>query len=337
MSCFGSFDAFLITLGVRADHEEKEVVQQAEPVKKKRSFFRRRRIKKSSNENKTSRGLFLRRSKSDATVSSVSTVSSEGTDHHLETGNELQKRFPASTRQERKRFLTGRSLVRATEKMDYYIKWRQQYQLDSKSFRQHPSFGSDEEAWDFAVDHASKYYNGGSVQSGLPRIVKFSHDKKLIAKDKKRIAQVLPGLIDKRLAPLDFYALCVAVYLDLTFDRNSDESIYVLVDVRAGVNWPNPSPTALMPFVKSLTKNLADNMPERMSKTYVYPIPAVAKPVWAIYKAFLDPKLVKKIKVLWGPASANSPIPSQMMKNGTFTESIIDQLEDSRFSEFKYG
>lgn len=332
MSCFGNFGEILITLGIKP--EEKEIHQEV-PIKKKRSFFcrseRKRRSKGGSKRSKTSSALSFRRSESDTTLSS------EGSDYLFEDDRiELGNRFPASTQGERTRFLIGRSLIRSTEKMDLYMKWRQQYQLDSDNFKRHPVFKSDEAEWNFAVEHASKHYNGGSVKSALPRIVKFAHTQPLRAKDGKRIAQVLPGLIDKQLAPLDFYALCVAVYLDLKFDRNSDESIYVVIDVRAGLNWPNERPRALMAFVKSLSKNLADNMPERMCKTFVYPIPAVAKPIWGIYKAFLDPKLVKKISVAWGPASANSPIPSQM-KNAIFSEEITEALEDSRFDEFKYA
>lgn len=332
MSCFGSFEDLLITLGFKPGEME---IDQEEGLtkKKKKGLFRRsdrkRRGMRGSKRSKRSRALKFRKSKSDATLCS------EGSDFFLEDKIELGHRFPGSTQGERTRFLKQRSLTRATEKMDYYMKWRQQYHLDSGWFRRHTLFSSDEAAWNFAVEHSAKYYNGGTVQSTLPRIVKFAHTKNLRAKDGKRIAQVLPGMIDKRLAPLEFYALCVAVYLDLKFDRNSDESIYVLVDVRAGLNWPNASPTALMVFVKSLTKNLADCMPERMQKTFVYPIPVVAKPIWGIYKAFLDPKIVKKISVAWGPASANSPIPGQM-KNDIFDDKIIEEIEDSRFAEFKY-
>lgn len=248
---------------------------------------------------------------------------------------ELRRRFPASTLNERKRFLTMRSLARATEKMNFYMNWRRQYHLDSPSFRDHPMFRTDLDSWNFAVAHSSRYFHDGlRYIQRLPRIVKFGDESGLIASDGKRIAHVLPGLIDKDIAPLEFYALCVAVYMDLKFDRNSDESVYVFIDVRAGDNWPNPPPSSLVPFVKSLTKNLSDTMPERMCKTIVYPIPSYAKPVWIIYKTFLEPRQVQKIDVLWGPASVDSYIPKEMSRKSFCGYDIVRKLEQSRQREF---
>lgn len=249
---------------------------------------------------------------------------------------ELGRRFPESTPNERKRFLTMRSLPKATEKMSYYMKWRRQYHLDSPSFRDHPIFGSDLDSWKFAVIHASRHFQDDSLKSiqTLPRIVKFGDESGLYTRDGKRIAHVLPGLIDKDIAPLEFYALCVAIYMDLKFDRNSDENIYVFIDVRAGVNWPNPSPSSLVPFVKNLTKNLSDTMPERMCKTIVYPIPSYAKPVWVIYKQFLEPRQVQKIDVLWGPASVDSYIPEEMSRQSFCGTDLVEKLEQSRLREF---
>ena len=276
--------------------------------------------------------MFRRRSKSNDTVSSL--ISQEEKINNDE--ERLEHQFPASTLMERKRFLNLRALKSAETKMESYMNWRQLYQLDSTSFTKNDKL-SDKEAWNFAVAHAAKYFEGkGQMPSTLPRIVRFGEKKDLRALDGRRIAQVLPGLIDKKLATLDFYALCVGVFLDVKLDRDSDETIHVLVDVRAGLNWPNPAPTVLIPFVKRLTKQLADTAPERMHKTIVYPIPSAAKPIWAIFKGLIEPKTVSKISILWGPAAANAAIPKGMT-NATFSAKNIESLEDSRYSEFRYN
>ena len=256
----------------------------------------------------------------------------------LEESNQiLEQKLPSSTPMERKRFLTGRSLKRVVQKMELYFEWREQYKLDEASYSQRTKFESDGDAWDFAVEHTSRYYDspGASPPSKLSRIIKFGEIDDLYALDGRRIAQVLPGLIDKKLATLDFYARCVGVFLNLKLDRNSDESIYVMVDVRSGLNWPNLSPTALLPFVKSLNRQLIKAMPERMHRTFVYPIPPIAKPIWALFKNLLDKKIAAKISILWGGAGTSSPIPKGML-NEVFDAHIVESLEGIRCSEFSH-
>lgn len=310
---------------------------------RKRLFSRSRSRSRSNSSSSTKvskprRGLFKRRSKSGDTVATTLLVDD---DSNLLDGNPndqlLEKKFQDSTPMERKRFLKGRGLDRAEQKMNRYFEWRKQYNLDglaSKVVRK-----TDSEVWDIAVAHTAQYYessDGSPVPSVVPRVVKFGDNEDLRALDGRRIALVLPGLIEKKLAPLDFFARCVGVYLDLKLDRNFDESIYVLVDVRSGLNWPNASPGSLLPFMKSLNKQLIDAMPERMHKTIVYPIPPIAKPIWALFKSFIDKKVVAKISILWGPASVNCPIPKGM-RNDVFDQKVVNSIEDIRKSEFIYG
>ncbi len=290
-----------------------------------------------------------------STVDTRITTTSED-DDSLGTENEnanllLEQKFPTSTAMERKRFLTGRTLERAIQKMGPYMEWRQQYKLDDPSYVQQRKQLADlrahgDDVWDFAVEHTAKYYecpsdssssssSGGScdpsnIPSKLPNIIKFVQK----AADGRHIALVLPGLIDKKLAPLDFYARCVGVLLDVQLDRHSDDSIYVMVDVRAGLNWPNLSPASLLPFVKSLNRQLIDAMPERMHQTFVFPIPPVAKPIWALFKNLLDKKVTAKISILWGGAGTHSPIPKGL-PGDVFEEDVVEQLEDARRSEFQ--
>mmetsp|Transcript_12360 Transcript_12360/g.23160 ORF Transcript_12360/g.23160 Transcript_12360/m.23160 type:complete len:371 (+) Transcript_12360:71-1183(+) len=364
MSCFGSWEDILLSLCFSAKVSDNTV---SSNNKKNTTSGQQGESSASTTDsdntasNKNGSIFFLRRkkrkivkflcrpSKVDASgKGNTDTASSSCEDmKEIATANdllELQRHFPESTLYERRRFLTSRSLSRATEKMDYYMKWRQQYHLDSPSFRSHPMFLNDLDSWKFAVTHASRHFQGGGGSSmkqfsgikTLPRIVKFGDEEsgQLFSSDGKRIAHVLPGLIDKDIAPLGFYALCVAIYMDLKFDRNSNEYIYVFIDVRAGKNWPNPSASSLIPFVKSLTKNLSDTMPERMCKTIVYPIPSYAKPIWVICKTFLDPRQVQKIDVIWGPALVDSSIPNEMNRKSFCGSDIIEKLEQSRQREF---
>ncbi len=248
----------------------------------------------------------------------------------------IHQKFPETTLMERKRFLAHRTLERAIEKLEYYTTWRREYHLDSPEFQKRPAFKSDGDVWDWVVEYAAKHYNGKKEQemaTSLPRIVRFGDGTDLKAVDGRRIVQVLPGMVDKSIAPQEFYALCVAFYLDVKLSRDSNEDIHVLVDVRAGRNWPNAPATVLVPFVKQLTKQLADNFPERMYHSIVYPIPSLAKPIWAMFKTFLHPKILTKIDILWGPAWVNSPTPRGIL-DGTLNEEALEAIEAYRISEF---
>ncbi len=265
-------------------------------------------------------------------TSIVPTMDDEGS-KNLEI---IHQKFPEITLMERKRFLAHRTLERAIEKLEHYTAWRREYCLDSSEFQNRPIFKSDGDVWNWVVEYAAKHYKAKKEQSmatSLPRIVRFGDGTDLKAVDGRRIVQVLPGMVDKSIAPQEFYALCVAFYLDVKLSRDSDEDIHVLVDVRAGRNWPNAPPTVLVPFVKQLTKQLADNFPERMYHSVVYPIPSLAKPIWAMFKTFLHPKILTKIDILWGPAGVNSPTPRDIL-DGILNEETLDTIDGYRVSEF---
>ena len=268
------------------------------------------------------------------------TSHSDGEDHIEIDGNEriLKERFPTSTSMERKRFLTGRPLEKASRKMSSYMQWRKLYKLDDASYLQRKAeIKSDGDAWDFAVEQTFKCYEDRpkSTPCKLPRVIKFGEVDDIHALDGRRVGYVLPGRIDRKLASLDFYARCLGVFLDLKLDRESSETIYIVVDVRSGLNWPNLSPTKLLSFVKSLNKQLINAMPERMHQTIVFPIPLIAKPVWGLFKNILDKKITAKISVLWGKADTSSPVPKGLPTD-VFDDRVIESLESIRRSEFIY-
>lgn len=262
----------------------------------------------------------------------------------------LKTRFPMSTVQERKRFLSGRTLDRASDRMQSFMNWRDNYKLDDSHLLSLRHY-DDLQIWNFAVSHAVSCYDTKVAHTSkrqrnvsrigtcqmllLPRIVKFGNDHQdYRANDGRRIALVHPALVDIRSAPLDLYAACIAVYLYMKLDRHSDENIHVLIDVRAGRGWPNPSPTVLIPFVKNLSKILVDNMPERMHSCILFPLPVAAKPIWGIFKTFLDRKVVGKMHILFGPASIDSKLPKGM-EGDIIDAELLTQLEKARLLEFK--
>ena len=253
---------------------------------------------------------------------------------------EIRKEFKNSTKAERERFVAlGLPEKIMFEKMDRYFMWRKEMYLDSKEFRkQKKLLKADSDVWDFAVSHTAQYTktslpNKGSIS--LPRIIKFSTSTEdFKASDDRRVAQVLPGLIDKAIAPLSFYAQCIATYLELKFDRKKKDDIHVHVDVRQGVNWPNLTPLTLIPFTTELAGLLTDYMPNRLYKIYVYPLPTVASPVWSMYKALIGSEYASKVEVFWGESTlADAELP-EGLEGGGFRGQLVRDLERSRYDEF---
>eukprot|EP00586_Coscinodiscus_wailesii_P008688 CAMPEP_0172521782 /NCGR_PEP_ID=MMETSP1066-20121228/292775_1 /TAXON_ID=671091 /ORGANISM="Coscinodiscus wailesii, Strain CCMP2513" /LENGTH=363 /DNA_ID=CAMNT_0013304739 /DNA_START=321 /DNA_END=1409 /DNA_ORIENTATION=- len=243
--------------------------------------------------------------------------------------HEAADEFPTLTKSEILRFKSGRTTQNARQKMTAYVNWRTKYNIETPT----PA-SSDKDTWNRAASYALTRFDGGGAarqtpSTQLPRILRFgddSLDDDWTSCNGHRVVQVLPGLIDTRIAPLDAYVLCSCLYLDAKLDRDSTEQAVVLIDVRAGKGWPNPSPMALIPYVKQLCRTLADIMPERLCHCVVYPVPFPARLVWAVFKGFLDPKHVQKVKIFWGMAMATSPAPKKQMRE-FFDDQIIEGFE----------
>jgi len=244
----------------------------------------------------------------------------------------LGQSFPTSTPNEQYRFTVGRTQGRSLEKMSSYIQWRTKFNLDDHKFTSSQSrINDDEECWNFVVSHAAEQMTPKiKLKSNLPRIARFGPR----SRNGNRVVQILAAMIDPDLAPQEFYSHCVAAYLDFKLDRDSLETIVVLVDVRAGTGWTNPPAMSLLPFIKTTAKTLSTTMPERLDVCIVYPLPSPAKVIWLLIKGFLDSKHVQKIRILWGPsASPESPAPVDKMKE-FFDMEAIETIEKSRLDEF---
>ena len=264
----------------------------------------------------------------------------ENTDVSEEPVDVLERMFPTSTPNERYRFISRRTVKRAAEKMNFFMEWREKFKLDDEIFTsQKALILDDEESWNFVVSYISKQMSPVfELQHKLPRIIRFAdvYNNELRTCNGKRVAYILAAMLDVNLATQVFYSACVTAYLDFKLDRNSLETIAVVIDVRPGTGWPNPPAMSLIPFIKATAKHLSMSMPERLEVCIVYPLPTFAKAVWIIIKGFLDPKSVVKIRLLWGSAGAmiDSPAPVEKMKH-FFDRKMIDCIEATRQSEFK--
>mmetsp|Transcript_20583 Transcript_20583/g.23310 ORF Transcript_20583/g.23310 Transcript_20583/m.23310 type:complete len:411 (+) Transcript_20583:270-1502(+) len=246
----------------------------------------------------------------------------------------LKEMFPTATPIERQRFVSQRTFDRAIEKMEIFMKWREQYHLDDPTYvKAQATIVDDQECWDCVVSHMAKYNDPPIELTGpLPQIIRLLEAKSLSG---HRIAHIIAAMLDQQLAPQEFYSACVAAYFDFKMDRDSLESIVVLIDVRGGIGWANPLAPSLVPFIKLSAKDLSNVMPERLATCIVFPLPYAVKILWFLVKGFLDSKHVQKIRILWGntSASATSAAPVEKMKQ-YFDEETVHALEELRLSLF---
>jgi hypothetical protein len=292
-------------------------------------------MSKSVTENSLSRSTVSKSSTQSNTKSFRRTIRNIFTKKTLTAEEQqLAESFPQATPAEITRFLTGRTLARANEKMVNYFAFREEHLLDELHDTLPPD-STDVQVWNHACSFTATNLMDPPVELNgpLPRVIRMTHNgNDFKAKDDKRVIYVIPALIDTNQAPLTLYATATALYLDLKIDRNFNEALHVAVDVRAGKGWANAKPTTVLPFASQLSKVLADTFPERMTKTLVYPVPWVAKPVWGLAKKLLDPKHVKKIELYYGPADVTSPLPKEM--ESFLPENDLNAMEESRKGDF---
>jgi len=240
---------------------------------------------------------------------------------------------PESTLAERRRFLKARKGVikAASAQLGSYIQWRFQNKIDEFF----PStFTTDEEDWALAARGAMEIANTSPTspasQKILPRVVSVfgGNDGLVLCKNGARIVHVLPSQLDTNLAPAKTYALALAMYLDRKLDRNHTEKVTVVIDIRSGTGWPNPSSVSLVPFIKLVVGSLNSYFPERLSRCILFPLPMTATVLFNKAKAYLDPDTATKIQVCSGAGSVKSAVPAKV-KNFIDYKSI-DAMERRR-------
>lgn len=145
----------------------------------------------------------------------------------------LERLFPTSTESERRRFVIDRTLGRSIEKMDNFMIWRKETKVDHDTFiSKQLSLVDDLDCWNFVVSFTADRM-GVKLTTAIPQIIRLGNDSEEIRTlCGKRVAHILAAMIDLELASQEFYSACVVSYLHFKLDRESLETIAVLVDVR---------------------------------------------------------------------------------------------------------
>ena len=152
-------------------------------------------------------------------------------------------------------------------------------------------------------------------------------------RDGNRILQLLPAQMDLSVASDATFALCIALYLERKLGRDSDEKMTVVIDVRGGDGWANPSPNKLVPFVKRVSACLEQNFPERLSKSVLFPMPVAATFLWRVVRVFLDPNTAEKIAVVRGSAGNDDKPPYRLMEKHV-DRGVLERMEELRCASF---
>uniref|UniRef100_A0A0G4F9Y0 CRAL-TRIO domain-containing protein n=1 Tax=Chromera velia CCMP2878 TaxID=1169474 RepID=A0A0G4F9Y0_9ALVE len=131
-------------------------------------------------------------------------------------------------------------------------------------------------------------------------------------KDGLPIMVVRGAYYDRKLAPAEEYVLYVCFLMDAMLGSGDDdyEQIAVLVDIRGYEGAPNQ--VVDVSFLKGLIGCVSAHYPQRLGMLCVFPCPMVAKGVFSMVKPFIDKRTQDKIRILSGPSSVGSPVPSQL-------------------------
>lgn len=278
------------------------------------------------------------------------------------TENILCASFPETTPAERLRFLVARdgNVEAASKKIQSYLRWRKDIGVDEKSFLEKIHKASsdnvngadlDKAHWDLATELALSFSNENSNEvpnsiETLPRLITLAsnddlatsitkNETKITTLKGKRIFQVFGAQLDLDLASSETYAQALAVYLDIKLDRYSMEKMCVIIDVRAGKGWANPTASSIVPLAKHVSRVLSDHFPERLAVCFVYNLPYLASALWSMIKPFLYPVTVAKFQLFTGSPNADAPPPTSKLEK-YFDKSVIHHLEEKRKSLFVY-
>ncbi|KAL3937206.1 MAG: hypothetical protein SGBAC_007633 [Bacillariaceae sp.] len=148
------------------------------------------------------------------------------------------------------------------------------------------------------------------------------------------ILHVLPARIDRKVASAAIYANAFAFFLDMNLDRSSDEKVTILLDVRGGEGFPNPSPKTMLKFINTVSRVLEFNFPERLEKLIIFPVPMLARGVFQPIKVLMPGKTVSKINLISGSANRHAPLPKTALEK-YIDSKVLDKTEAVRLGCFK--
>jgi hypothetical protein len=191
--------------------------------------------------------------------------------------------FSDTTPEERRRFLRARKgdEKAAANQLRNHLKWRAaSLPLPDGAAR----FGAPLPPWIFV--------DGVSSADGTPLFF------------------ALGSMYDGSLGTAAEYILATAAVLDAHLPRDSETKITLLIDVRGNKGWPNPPPGVLFPYIRAAGAVLGANFPERLARAIIFPVPWVARAIWAAARVLLDPDTASKFVLLGGGDGAGDPVPT---------------------------
>ena len=254
---------------------------------------------------------------------------------------ELSARFPQSTRAERERFLDGKSynVDKAAQQLETYLQWHYEHQAiakqldaDDNNNNNNNDDDDDLQLWNRACRIATKSRAEPTIRT-LPRIIR--NNDKVRDQDGVRVLQVLPALIDGRLAKPSTYGLAIALYMDALLDRHSRQRCTVLLDVRSGQGWPNVPAARQLGFVQEVTSLLLTMFPERLHKCLLCPLPGAFAWVWNLVRRVLDPATANKFRVFSGGVKYDADLPELDGILGPEDVELLEQQRKALFVESK--
>jgi len=261
-----------------------------------------------------------------------------------------------ATMNERRRFLVAEkgNVKATTNRLNFYLNWEEEHTRikATNNIQMKPTRDRDYDLWVESCLTAMKR-NGEVDNIVLPRIIRQlcretndtnkctgalegddKYETALRDSDGARVFCIRPALMDIRLAKAKTYTLAVAIYLDRSMDRQFAEKVTVIVDVRAGRDWPNTHVLKLIPFVKHSVQLLLPLFPERLHRALVYPVPNAFYYIWTLISKLMDPLTVERVCILEGKCKIEAPPPNEKLKN-YLGETALERLEAMRVNSFR--
>ena len=166
----------------------------------------------------------------------------------------LASSIPESTLAERRRFLKARddNVKKAAKGLKKFLDWIEMNRYESPR--------ESEDTWEYASRCALSKSELKQDVSCLPPLI---FRDNLVTKSGVKVFQVISATIDVENIDPETYAQAIAIYLHQIFDRNSMEKYCIVIDVRAGNGWANPSPLKNMNYIKAISSLASEFFPER--------------------------------------------------------------------------
>jgi len=255
----------------------------------------------------------------------------------------LANLLPKSTRAERRRFLVARkgNVDNARQMLEDHLIWRAQH-LEQNVPNQHNLCESTQKGQSPVSQNLSE--NLPSLENSECTISSVSkideQNRKFVslnngppyAKDQTRLVHMLPFMIDLKAATVEEYSLYTAQYFDSRLDRNLEEKMTLVVDIRGGEGWANEPGVNFIKFIRCISRIMGDHFPERLQRCIIFPIPRYSLWIWGVVKNFLDPISREKMVLIAGGCDIGASVPDAILEY--IEPAVSDFLENNRHALF---